>query len=187
MKSVPPGWTEEKIKEFIGRFGNYVALGYNLNNKLSDKPTRDKVEPYKEQGLSTTARLMFKDNISTPTDGSNAETRVIEKYQYEVINLSFVEGFDEDDQPIFSEDWEKYFDKEKKKYIGPDGKELVGYFLEKQIAKREHIMLLVLQDWLGLNAKGQVRKSESEDDEIVMVVDKSLFKHPQDDLYGLSK
>ena len=108
MKSVPPGWTEDKIKEFIGRFGNYVALGYTLNNKLSDKPTRDKVEPYKEQGLSTTARLMFKDNISTPTEGSNAETRVIEKYQYEVINLSFVEGFDEDDQPIFSEDWQKY-------------------------------------------------------------------------------
>ncbi len=187
MKSVPPGWSEDKIKEFIGRFGNYVALGYTLNNKLSDKPTRDKVEPYKEQGLSTTARLMFKDNISTPTEGSNAETRVIEKYQYEVINLSFVEGFDEDDQPIFSEDWQKYFDKEKKKYIGPDGNELVGFFLEKQIAKREHIMLLVIQDWLGLNGKGHVKKSDSEDEDVVMVVDKTLFKHPQDDLYALSK
>ena len=174
MKSVPPGSTEEKIKEYI-------------NNKLSDSPTRDKIQPYKDQGLSNTARLIFTGNISTPTEGSNAETRVLEKYQYQVINLSFVKEFNDDGEPVFSENWGKYYDKEKDKYIGPDGKELVGYFLEKQIAMREHIMLLVLQDWLGLTSKGRVKKSDIEDDEVVMVVDKSLFKHPQDDLYNLSQ
>ena len=95
--------------------------------------------------------------------------------------------FNDDGEPVFSENWGKYYDKEKDKYIGPDGKELVGYFLEKQIAMREHIMLLVLQDWLGLTSKGRVKKSDIEDDEVVMVVDKSLFKHPQDDLYNLSQ
>ena len=48
-------------------------------------------------------------------------------------------------------------------------------------------MLLVIQDWLGLNGKGHVKKSDSEDEDVVMVVDKTLFKHPQDDLYALSK
>ena len=129
----------EDIKNLIGRLGNFVALGEVLNKKLQDAPTRDK-RAYIKQNRTDTARLIFDDIISTPTKGSNAETRTIEKYGFEPIELSYVSGLDEDGKPVYSEDWDAIYDKDKNKHL-IDGKEVEGYFLEKQIAKEKVLSL----------------------------------------------
>ena len=107
--------------------------------------------------------------------GSNAETRTIEKYGFEPIELSYVAGLDQDGQPIYSEDWDSIYDKDKDKYL-IDGKEVEGYFLEKQIAKREGIILKIIQHWLGLTSQETVKGKK--------IIDDNLFTHPQEKLYN---
>ena len=165
----------EDIKNLIGRLGNFVALGEVLNKKLQDAPTRDKREAYIKQNRTDTARLIFDDIISTPTKGSNAETRTIEKYGFEPIELSYVSGLDEDGKPVYSEDWDAIYDKDKNKHL-IDGKEVEGYFLEKQIAKRESIILKIIQHWLGLTGQETVKGRK--------IIDDNLFTHPQEKLFN---
>ncbi len=184
VKSTPKGMSEERIKEFIGRFGNYVALGSVLNTNLQDLPTREKVEDYKAQNRTDTAKLIFEKFLSTQTKKTDAEKRTIEKYHFEEIKLSYITGFDEEENPEFSEDWDDLDYDKKKGFLNENGEQILGYFLEKQIAKREHIMLLIIKDWLGMNTKGYVEKEIDGKKTKVMVSDKSLFLHPQDGFFN---
>ena len=52
------------------------------------------------------------------------------------------------------------------------------YFLEPQIAKREHIIINVLREWLGFKENDTYTTSEGEEIKI-----KEMFAHPDKNLY----
>jgi len=174
VKSTPDGMHTEDIKKLIGRMGNFVALGEVLNKTLQDRPAREKVDSYIEQNRTDTARLVFADYISTKDGKNNAEIRTMKKYHFTPIKLSYVKELDGEGQPVFSEDWDAIYNKDKEGFYIKN-KKAVGYFLEKQIAQREHTILLVLQNWLGLKSKGKVEGKT--------VIDSDLFRHPQSGLF----
>ena len=185
IASTPSGMHPEDIKQLIGRFGNYVALGEVLNKTLQDKPTREKIKEYKEQNRTDTAKLIFSDILSAKPKNENAETRTIKNYHYEPITLSYLVKLDKDDIPEFSENWDEIYNEEKKDYYINDELAL-GYFMEKQIAKREHIMLLVIQKWLGLTGKGKIKQTVGEKQTTKTISEDTLFKHPQEGTFSCS-
>ena len=154
----PPHMHEQDILNILGRLGNFVASGQDENTKYNKKPVDEKIKGYKSDLFTT--RLIAQDWLTInykQEPGESDQTRTMRKYHYEPIKL------------------------EKK---GPDGKPYANkrsFFLEAHIAKREHIIINVLKDWMGFK-DSEVWKTEHDGNEEEIKISE-LFTHPQTEIY----